>query len=172
MATLAEWQFPNVTRDEAMLDVEFSQSAIRAKVVAVLRFLERARVESRAAAAGRDVVGRACQRFAPRIADQPCQALGAAFLQTRLQRVVAGPDAVLHPLNVAEGRVGARSRRLRAVGVGDHGVLIYVAETVQLRPLVSDVSDVEQQVLQQFVLNAKVVLLDVWRALVGVLRAA
>src|SRR5262249_25678564 len=85
MAALAERQFPDVTRYESLLDVKFSQPAIRAQVIAVLRFLEGTGVKSRSTAAGRDVIRRAGQGLAPGVTDQPGQALGEAFLQTRLQ---------------------------------------------------------------------------------------
>ena len=70
---VTERQFPDVTRYEAMLDVEFGQSAVGAQVIAVLRFTECACVYTSAAAAGRDVIGRAGQGLAPGVADQSSQ---------------------------------------------------------------------------------------------------
>src|SRR5262245_15589631 len=96
-----ERQFQNVAGDEELIDIEFGLPSVGALVVSVLRILDSAGVESRAAAAGRNVIGRAGQRLAPRVTDKARQAFGESFLQTRLQRVVGGPDAVLHPLNVA-----------------------------------------------------------------------
>src|SRR5262245_43429425 len=109
---MAERQFVNVARYEAMLDVELGQSTLGAQVEAILRLAERADVNARAATARRDMVGRAGQRLAPRVTDQTGQPCGETFLQTRLQRVVARIDAVLHPLNVADCGVRARARSL------------------------------------------------------------
>src|SRR5262245_14426533 len=99
---VTERQLPDVTRYEAMLDVELGQAAVGAQVIAVLRFAECACIHTRAAPTGRDVIGRAGQRLAPGVADQSCQTFGEGFLQTSLQRVVTRPDAVFHPLDVAK----------------------------------------------------------------------
>ena len=147
-------------------------TVLGAQVVAVLRFAEHAGVEARAASARRDVIRRAGERLPPRIADERRQALREAFLQTHLQRLVGGADAVLHPLDVAEVRIGPRAGRLRSIRVGDDGALVQIAEAIQLGPLVAHERDVEDQIRSQFVLRADVVLLDVGRALIGILCAA
>ena len=141
-APMSERQLPDITRDEAMLDVEFGQPAIVPRVVAVLWLAEGPGVEARAAAACRDVVRRPGQCFAPGVTDQPRQAAGEAFLQARLQRVVARADAVLHPLNIAECRVRTRALRLLSVRILNHRALIQVTEAIQLRSFVTNLRDV------------------------------
>ena len=94
------------------------------------------------------------------------------LLEPGLERVVAGVDAVLHPLDVAEAGIRPRASRLGTVRVGDDRRLVQIAEAVQLRALVADIGKVEEQVGHQLVLDAEVVLLDVRRALVRILRAA
>ena len=101
-AAPAERQLPDVARHEAMLDVELGQAALGLQVVAVLRLTERAGVESGPTPARRDVVRRLGQRLAPGVADERAEPVREPLLEPGLERVVAGVDAVLHPLDVAE----------------------------------------------------------------------
>src|SRR6266850_3082982 len=94
------------------------------------------------------------------------------FFQPHLQRVVIGENAVLHPLNIAEGGILPWSGRLCSVRVRDHGERVDVAESRQLGAFISDVADIEQKVARQFTLDSKVELLDVRASLVGILSPA
>ena len=104
-STAAERKLPHVARHESMSDVELCRAAIGCQIVAVLRLAEGSGVEARAAAAGRDVIGRVGDRLAKRVAHQRRQPVRVAFLERDLKRVVIGADPVLHPLDVAERRV-------------------------------------------------------------------
>ena len=171
VAALAERQLPDVARHETVLDVELGEAALSLEVGAVLRLQEHAGVESGATPARRDVIRRLGQRLPPGVADERAEPAREPLLEPGLERVVAGVDAVLHPLDVAEARIRPRASRLGAVRVRDDRRLVEVAGPAQLRPLVADIGKVEEQVGHQLVLDAEVVLLDVRGALVRILRS-
>ena len=85
MAVTAEGQFPDVAGDEALGHVELRRAPFRAQVVPVLRLAKDTGIDPRAAAARRDVIGRASQRLSPGIADHPGESFRKAPLQARLQ---------------------------------------------------------------------------------------
>src|SRR5262249_22291423 len=171
-APLPEGDLPNVADHSALLDVEFRQPMLGFDVEWILRLSKRPDVEAGADAAGREVVRRVGQRFPVGVAAKESQSARIALLKANLQRLVIRVGAVLHELNVAELREGPRAAALRhAGGIDGKRLRVDVAEAGQFRSLIAHVRHLQQQVLYQLALDAEVVLLDIGRALIGVLSA-
>ena len=89
--------------------------------------------------------------------------------------MVIGDAEVFEELNIgvqAHSSQGTRARNSLTHTAEAHGPLVQIAESSQLGPFVSDISHIEQQVRNQFLLNAEVPLLNVSRTLVRVLPSA
>src|SRR4029079_8611710 len=104
--------------------------------------------------------------------DQRREPLREPLFESSLQRVIAGEYSVFHPLNISEGRKGSCPRGLRTIRIRKDRALVDIAEAWELRPFVSDVCNVEQEIAEQFSLNSEVILLNVCGSLKRILRTA
>jgi hypothetical protein len=109
----------------------------------------------------------------PGIADERRQPVREPLLELRLQRRVAGADAVLHPLDVAERGIRPRTGRTAIRRVRMTARWFRLRKAVQLGALVvHSYANIEDRSRPQFVLRPDVCTAGCTSALVGILCAA